>query len=212
MTSKGKLRSGSKIIDIENEQPLINNNINAQTTIEYEEISWGTIIMGWVKTVILFILLGIFLLVGTYAGLSATILYATQAGNSDPFIVARGTYVGGKVPENSFIYVNTKGEIENNFLSNLSEGFGGIKDGAVVKTLAGPVQELLVDNKKETITIIEDGETKETIDGVLPEEYAGTDFLKNQYLVECMAGACEKGELLIIDQNQISGEVITVGG
>lgn len=208
---KGKLRSSSKIVDLpDNEQPQINNNNTPQTVIEYESLSWNTILLGWGKTVILFLLLGSVLVLGIYAGLSSTILYLTSTKDAS-FIVARGTYVGGIIPEGSYVYVNTDGKIENNFLSNLNEGFSGIKNGAVVKTLAGPVQEIKVDNDKQTISIIENGKVVNEIDGALPEEYNNINYLKNQYLTECLSGACEKGELLIVNQNQVSGEVIKIG-
>lgn len=211
MASKGKLRSSSKVFDLENEQPLINNNA-PQVVIEYETLNWGAIIASWLKTIFMFFLLGIVLVAGIYAGLASTILYVVPSDKNDSFAVARGTYVGGVVPAGSIIYVSMSSSIENNFLSNLQEGFNGVKDGAVVKTLAGPVQEISIDMKNSEVSLYKDGKIEDIIEGVIPEQYADITLLKNQYLVECVSGACKKGQLSIINQEQISGEVILLTG
>lgn len=201
--NKGKLRSSSKIVDLDSEEsPRLSAPNGLTPVIEYETIGWGEVIKGWTKSIIVFILLAAVLVVGIYAGLSATIAYATSTSGSGQFFVARGTYVGGTVPEDSTIYVSTTNSISNSFITNLQEGFGGVPNGAVVKTIAGPVEEIVVDNLGNASV------GGDSIKGTLPSDFAQGGFLKNQYLVECISGSCTSGELLVINQNQISGEVI----
>lgn len=201
--NKGKLRSSSKIVDLDSEEsPRLSAPSTLTPMVEYETIGWGEVIRGWAKSIVIFLLLAAVLVVGIYAGLAATIAYSTSTPGSGQFFVARGTYVGGTVPQDSTIYVSTSNVVSNSFLTNLQEGFSGLPNGAVVKTIAGPVEEIIVDNYGNASVGGDD------IAGVLPAEFAQGGYLKNQYLVECVSGACTAGDLLVINQNQISGEVI----
>lgn len=201
--NKGKLRSSSKIVDLDSEEsPRLSAPSTLTPIVEYETIGWGEVIRGWAKSIVIFLILAAVLVVGIYAGLAATIAYSTSTPGSGQFFVARGTYVGGTVPAGSTIYVSTTNAVENSFLTNLQEGFSGLPNGAVVKTIAGPVEEIVVDNTGRASVGGDD------ISGVLPADFANGGYLKNQYLVECVSGACTSGDLLVINQNQISGEVI----
>jgi len=215
-TSKGKLRSSSRVFDLDQEDaPRLNNN-NAPSVIEYETLSWSKIILGWVKSIFVFLLLGILLIAGVYAGLAGTILYGiVNVDNKTVTVVARGTYVGGVVPEGETIYISTTHTIEGTFISNLVEGFTGVPGGATVEVLAGPIQEIKINAQKKTIDLISNGKTVETIKGTIADVDTTKKVLQNEYIVRCVGGACEAGELFIIQDGQISGEIISqqkVGG
>lgn len=189
--------------------PRLNNSSNV-ITVEYRTISWWDITKVWGKNIISFLLLGVLLLTVVYAGLSATVLYfaSNDKGN---FFVVRGAYVGGKIPAKEIVYASKTDTIENTFISNLMEGFTGLTNPVMVKTLAGPSAQVYVyPETREVVEINKNNEIVKTFEGTLAEGYEPTDgWLKEQYLVECVSGKCKTGELLILDKNQISGKVVT---
>lgn len=207
MATKGKLRSSSKIFELNEEEPKLSNNV-LPTVIEYEEIGWGHIIKGWVKSILVFLLLGLVLVVGAYAGLAATISYGTIDDRGEIIVVARGTYVGGVVPKDEIVYISTTHILDGNLWDNLQQGFVGIPNAATVQVLAGPVQEIEV--QANQILLKKGTETVGKIEGVIEDLTPNKTVLQNEYIVRCLGGACEPGELLLIKSAQISGEVVTI--
>ena len=213
MVTKGKLRSSSKVFDLDGEEtPRLNNN-NSPAVIEYEPLSWNKIIKGWLKSIAGFVVLSLVLTLGVYAGLSSTILYITTAkvdSSTSAFIVARGTFTGGMVPAGSEVYISTSNTLDGSFLTNLQQGFVGIPNGTIVEVLAGPVQKIQINSNDQTVDLLAtNGSSASSVNGIVLNDDGTKTVLENEYLVRCLGGACKTGDLLIIKKAQISGEIIS---
>lgn len=186
------------------------NNSSKVVTVEYKTVSWGEIAKVWAKHITTFILFGAVLLVAIYAGLSATVLYNVNTGKGN-FFVVRGTYVGGIIPAEQKVYASATDNLENTFLSNLQEGFMGVKNAVIVKTLAGPVSRIYVSPQLDYIMTVDDKNAIiDTFTGKVVGNVPTDGWLREQYIVECVYGAsCQPGELLVLGQKQISGKVVT---
>ncbi len=213
MAIKGKLRSSSKIFELDDDETPRLNNKNSAAVIEYEPLSWNKIIKGWLRSIAIFIALALVLVLGVYSGLSATIIYGTSAkinGTNSVFMIARGTYTGGIVPAGAKIYVSTTRLLDNSFLTNLQQGFTGLPGGAQVQVLAGPVQKIQIDPANQQVQLLStNGSPSSSVTGVVDNADSTKTFLQNEYLVRCLGGACKTGDLLIIKKEQISGEIIS---
>ena len=204
---KGKLAK-RKTVEAET-TPKLSNNKEIET-IEYKTVGWGTIIKSWAKSLTLYILLSIFILISIYTALAATVFYNVSKENQN-FFVVRGTYVGNIIPAGETIYASPDKNLDNTVISRLLEGFTGIENGVVVKTLAGPTGRIYVDpDTLQVMTVNNDNIIIEKFDGKFVGETPTDGRLKEQYLVECVyTDNCEQGTIFIISEKQISGEVRT---
>jgi hypothetical protein len=204
---KPKMSKG-KIVETE-ANPLLSNN-NTIETVEHKTVGWGAIIYSWFNSLILYVLLSVFLLISIYAGLSATVLYNVSKEDQS-FFVIRGTYVGGIIPEGETVYASPDKNLDNTVISKLLEGFVGIENGIVVKTLAGPTGQIYVDPTTQQVMTVDNNNTIiKKFDGKFVGETPADLKLKEQYLVECVyTDNCEQGTIFIINSKQISGEVAT---
>lgn len=211
MSIKPKLRSSSKILDISDEiRPALQNS---NPLVSYETLGWKPIIIGWAKSVALFLLGAIILALLLYAGLSATIAYTVNLDGHRE-IVARDTFVGNEITKNSIVYGSMDSKLENTILSKLLEGGNGligneaVSNGVVVKVLAGPTMKISLNSKGNII--IESGKNKgdvitDEIDGSIPSD----GIISEKYIVECKWGACDPGTYFFLSADNISGKVIS---
>lgn len=109
--------------------------------------------------------------------------------------------------QNQKVYASLNTPASTDFISQIMTGFFGVPQSFIGKAV------LL--NESATISISEDGEIsyekdgyEETLNGIYNGNLRGeTKQLVDQYILECISGACENGELVIVDRANIYGVV-----
>lgn len=212
---KPKYKKSSKIYKNPEDAKPLYGIPGAVAPIAYETLGWGSILNGWLRGILSFILLFAVLAAMLYAALSATVAYTVRI-NAEPHIVARNTFIGGTATPDSILYVSTEEKVPNEFMPNLMQGIEGLITGAsipkptVVKTIAGPTNDLQWDGTK--ITIAPGTKKETTIDEKVYGLKDNQNFLKNQYIVECITGDCKKGSLFILPADNVAGELLKPDG
>lgn len=192
--------------------------------IEVEQESWLSIFAGWFKSIILFLALAAAVLAVLYSGLSATIMVFSPVGSSQYEIVIRNAWAdeGGIPPEGTLVAVSPT-DSPQNWWEWITVGWLGIPNASEAKIVSTNYDKLYIAGPdSENLTVV--NLANESVNGkfwtskAIPvdEDKTNIEFnhvLKNQYLVECVAGACaagnEDGEpvYFVVDETQIYGEV-----
>lgn len=151
------------------------------------------------KGILILVTFAVVLLGVLYSGLSATLMFTapSEGDHTDRVWVARSAFPGGLVPEGSYVYGSASSPASGSILTKISEGFVGTERYFVAQTIAGP------DGK-----VVSDANGTILVNGT-PTEYKGTvteKTLEKQYLAMCTEGACKKGEVIFIPENNIVGE------
>jgi len=202
---KAKLRSGQEI-DGTTDKPSLNLP-GAQDIIEMKEETWSSIILGWLRSAILFVLLTFLLLGVVYTVLAGTIIFAASPSSSGTVLVARGTFVGAAATPNSQIYISETTRNKDDFLNNIKVGFLGAPDPSIVTVESSQYDKVQIRNN----SVVVNGKeiSGKFVDKTSPSKKPVTKTvqLNKEYLVSCKIGDCKAGTLYIIEQAQIYGEV-----
>lgn len=152
-----------------------------------------------IKTVFFFAVFGIILLGVLYSALSATLMFTAPHNDSatERVWVARGAFPGGIVPEGAHIYGSASDVASSSLFDRAAEGYVGVNDHFVAKTIAGPYAEVDTD-AKGFVTI--DG--KKTAQKFTVKK----QLLNKSYLAICEDGSCVKGDVIIVPAANIVGE------
>lgn len=134
-----------------------------------------------------------------YTSLAGTLMIAAPStqGDISKTWVARGTFTGGQIKPDTFIYASKSTPASTDFIGKVLEGYMGTNDGFVSQVISGPFNKIATDSKGQ-ITI--DGKVTDHVGNV------GSRILNNQYLVQCIEGNCKPGEYLIADYSSVVGE------
>lgn len=179
-----------------------------------KEESWLSILLGWAKGSILFIVIGLLFLALLYSGLSATLMSYVKTGPHSPHsLVVRGTWssTGSIPPVYAKAVISDTTFVPTNWWGNIVVGWMGIKNPSIVKIMSGPYDKIAVVNSKVSNL------TNNAVGGGFvssPEfTYNSTKnndisyTLKGEYLVQCISGTCQPGTYFIINPGQVYGEV-----
>ena len=132
-----------------------------------------------------------------YVAFAATLLRVVPTGTMGGVLVREPTYEGGMIPENAVVLVRTSGSAPDNMIGRLQQAFTVQSDAALVRVEAGPYGK---------ITWASPGLT--TVNGkrvsVLLTKNPG-EYLSNQYIAECLQGACDKGSGLLFRADGVLG-------
>lgn len=155
---------------------------------------------GGIKFLISIVAFVIFVLITLYTCLSGTLMFAAPSPTSsaERIWVARGTFDGGNIDAGKTVYGSSAGPVASDFIGKFSEGYTGVEEHYVADVVAGPLgvvtsrdNQIFVDGKATGIA----GSTSEI-------------KLRDQYIATCVFGDyCQKGQVIIIDKNSVSGEV-----
>lgn len=145
-----------------------------------------------------------------YLCLSATLLRVVPT--FDGLVPVKNmTYRGGIAPEGAVLLVSQEKNQKDNPLDRLRQAFVPDSSAVVVKVVAGPYGKL--NWAPPNILTVEGVPSKvpfpKTSDGKSPIADKDEPYLKDEYYVECIKGACEPGTGLIIQKDKIYGTVIT---
>lgn len=185
----------------------------------YEE-TWETIIKSWIKNVLIITLVGVLGLAALYSGLTATLMmYVPVTEDSGRVWVARGTWAdNGGIPNiGDQAVISTTTALPTNTLNLIETGWFGINEPAVVKIVSEQYITLSYDTENQTVSINGDATVDdEPISSSLAfnvdsKDNTDTITLTDQFLAECVAGSCEEGTYLIVNENQIYGEPANFG-
>lgn len=139
-------------------------------------------------------------LVVVYACFAVTIMRVLPTDTNLGFIPVKNiTYPGGIVPEGELIVANTSASQGDGLLDRMRQAVVPSASTVLVKVKAGPYGRVAwapsglttVDGKSLGIILRKDPETK---------------LLNKQYIGECLGGACEVGEGVMIPEGNIYGE------
>lgn len=145
-------------------------------------------------------LLFVFLILAVlYTSLAGTLMIAAPSskGEMTKTWVARGTFNGGQIKPNTFIYASKSHAASTDFMGKVLEGYMGTDNAFVAQVISGPF------NKVAT-----DSHGKITIDGKATDHSGDvvSRILNNQYLVQCIEGDCVPGEYLVAEYASVVGE------
>lgn len=148
-------------------------------------------------------MLGIVLVI--YACFAATIIRVIPT-NTDmgPIAVKNSTFPGGVAEVDTEIVVSMSTPQPEGTLDRLKQAVLISTDAALVKVVAGPDGTL---SWAETGLITVDGE-RVPVRVMSPPN---GPFLVNEYIVECLEGACQKGNGYIVSADHIYGEPFRIG-
>lgn len=108
------------------------------------------------------------------------------------------TFDGGIVPVGENVIVNLEGEVDDSILGSLKQAFVPQSGDAEVVVLTKPYGEI---TRAEDGSVSVDGEKIGVIELDSEKEY-----LEDKYLAECLAGACNAGDIVLVDKNSVYGE------
>jgi hypothetical protein len=210
MSIKPKLKSSSKIVDLpDGVRPTIQNS---NPLFSYETVGWGPIVVSWAKSISLFVAFALVLALVLYAGLAATIAYGIKIEDKY-YGVARDTFVGNVIPAGENVYASASTPIDSTLTAKLIEGgkilIGqqALEDAVEVKVIAGPTMKIAI-GENNTTTILSGKNSGEVIIDPITGLKSDVNLIKDDYIVECLWGACEEGELFLIPASNISGKII----
>lgn len=108
------------------------------------------------------------------------------------------------------IYASTVNEAPTSGFSGAATrvilAFTGAEEGITGKVLTTDTLTKITIQPNNTITYTENGATL-TTQGTYAGELSGEYTLREEYLIECVSGACEQGEIIILPEKNVIGVV-----
>lgn len=148
-----------------------------------------------VRSIAVFVILGCVMLFLTYVVLATTVFVVMRA-DSHNVAVLRNTFPVGAAPADTYVYASSVA-VDSTLVGKADQAVFGVPAGSVVKIVAGPAATVW-SNKAGLIVV--DGTATQYIGKVDRQD------LTRQYLALCVAGACEGGAAVVIEQDNIIGE------
>lgn len=154
--------------------------------------------------------LGIFLaiILLVYVCFAATILRVVPTSEAGLIPVKNITFTGGIVPPGREVVVDTEEPQGSGIFDRLKQSFVPNSNAAVVRVVSDPIGKL---KWVQPNILMVDGEPVGVPMSPLdkdgnPRDFSGDNgFLKDEYVAECIKGACVEGEALIIPSENIMG-------
>jgi hypothetical protein len=167
-------------------------------------IAKSSYVRNVIKRVISISVWSIVFLFGVYLCFAMTIVRFVPTQSMGLILTKNITYSGGIIPEDAVVLVSKTDEANDSILGHLKNSFVPVSSASKVKVIAGPYGELSW-AKPGLVSV--DGKLKDTILPEKPEEY-----LKDQYIVECISGDCTEGESFIVSKNNVIGSLSAGNG
>lgn len=169
--------------------------------------TYGRLIVRRIITMTGFSLLALIVLYLCFAATWMRVVPTLSGSGLVP--VKNVTYDGGIVPADVEILVDRANPQDSDLLSHIKQSFVPSDDAAVVRVITGPYGEmqwgqpniLTVDGNPIGVPFPPDSDGKSPIDEFNP-------FLRDEYVVECVSGACEVGDAFIVHKDNIYGVLL----
>lgn len=174
----------------------------ADTETARDHIATATKTLGrGAKVLIGTALFTVFILVAIHTALAGSLMFTASTDDrpmTERVWVARGTFVGGQIDSGTQVYGSASSLAADDFLGKVKEGYLGSPDYYIATVIAGPVA--TVENGKDNKILVNGKDSGYT--GKVEKTN-----LRNQFLAECIEGACTPGEFIYADYASIAGEV-----
>lgn len=198
-------------VDTSSAKPALAFDSNSDI-IMFSEESWFSILGSWIKSALLLCLSALLIFAALYTVLAATLFFVTGVDDK-PVFVARNTFLGGVPSVDDMILVSKTTPSSTDPLSRLQSAFLGIDEPAIVKVLTEPTDNVTASGGKVTVT----GKNPNTYDGAFVNDKGEASSLNqtimtDQILVECVSGSCTAGQLFLVKNDNVYGEVKNVEG
>ena len=198
---KPRMRKAGNSVDATGQKPALSFDTSSDI-IMFKEESWVAIVLSWLKTSIMFALSAALIMAILYVILAGTLLFFTSV-SGNLALVARGTFLGGNPSTGEIVLASNDVPASTDPLSKMKDGILGVPNSIVVEVLSNP---------NEIITKTSDGISVEnggTFSGNVkfPEGSDNPLQLNKQIAVQCVAGSCTVGDIMVLDTNLIYGEV-----
>lgn len=225
---RGKFIDKSSTVTSDDQVGML--SVPGAEVVEVEQESWFSIILGWSKSIIGFVLLLIVVLALLFTGLGTSILTFTPLNPDNALqreIVLRGAWAetGGQPPLETVVAVShsAPAPTAENWWNWAPIAWVGIENPSKVTIVSTDHDEIVIGGTKEDAWVVNKSSVTtddKPIEGELVSS-AGHSFqsfdegadvsdsfkLKNAYLVKCISGSCEPGTFFIIPETYIYGEV-----
>ena len=178
-----------------------------QPEVRITRSTYGRLIVRRVLKMVGFFLLALIILYICFAATWMRVVPTVSGSGLVP--VKNVTYDGGIIPSDVEILVDRAAPQGKGLLSHLKQAFIPSDDAAVVRVIEGPYGELqwgqpnilTVDGNPIGVPFPADSEGKSPIDEFNP-------FLRDEYVVECISGACNEGEAFIVKRDHVYGVLL----
>lgn len=164
------------------------------------------IITGSLGSILTVIILGYAVTAGTIG------MFTFNTGNPN-FILrpafSNGAITGGYIQKEEPIYASLTQPAGTDFISQLVTGIsGGAPQAVTGKPATLDYTAKIFINDNGTITVLNNDNTETELEGTYQGNLRGAQQLSDEYIIQCISGDCEKGELLIISKDNIYGVVV----
>jgi len=202
---KPKMRRQGAAVDAAGQKPALSYD-SSSDIIMFKEESWTAIVLGWLKTSIMFTLSAALIMGILYIILAGTLLFFTPV-SGQLALVARGTFLGGDPSAGEVILASNDIPASTDPLSKIKDGTFGVPNSIVVKVIGAPNSTVT-----QTGSGIRSDDGSEATGAVkFPEGSGNSVQLGDELAVQCVSGACTVGDIFIINTNLVYGEVRNVG-
>ena len=218
----GKFLDKRSVISADDDQ-VGQLSVPGAEVIEIQQESWASIIYGWFKGLLGFILLLAVIGAGLFTGLGMTVLnyVPLNPDSASRSIVLRGAWAdtGGIPPVGTQVAVSqTKAAPTDAWWDWIAISWAGIPAASKVEVVSTDYNRLYIAGTPEdaTVTIVD----KPSVTGPFvpngnvsfdkydeKETFEENVQLKDSYLVKCISGTCEENTYFVVTQGQIYGEV-----
>lgn len=223
MVSKKQAKLIDKSATVQSDDQVGALSVPGAQIVEVQEESWASIIFGWLKNIFIFLALAAVVLAALYSGLAATIIvYSPTNSEGDRNFVLRGTWseTGGIPPVGTEVAISQDTLApKDNWWDWIPIGWTGIPNVSTVEIATTDYDKLYINNvpnEGTKVVVLENesinGEFKRSPALPLKDKEDNVAFevnhqLKNEFLVHCVSGSCEKGTYFVISKDQIFGEI-----
>lgn len=172
------------------------------------KIAKSAALKGYLRTLVSVLLwTGIVFLV-IYFCFAATLLRVVPSlSGTGPVFIKNATVEGGMFPSGHEVLVDPTRENEGGVMDNLYVSFVPSSDYQEVEIISGPYGEFSVDG--DGAVTVDGGETGLVMHEMFSED-RDDEVLRDEYIAECLSGACEEGQAVIVPVENIAGEKVYV--
>lgn len=199
---------GGGTVDVSEQKPALAYDSNSDI-IMFAQESWLTITASWLKSALMFILSALLIFTVMYGTLAASLFFVTSV-DSKVTAVARDTFLGGIPAKNDMVLTSPTQVAGDNPLDRLREAVLGVKDAQIVEILSGPSDKISMSGDSFTVTGQEPGFFHGAIISSDGKRITKNFQLGDQYLTSCVGGACKPNTFLIVEEENLYGEVVNL--
>lgn len=208
--AKPSLKGSGSPVDVSEEKPALAYDSNSDI-IMFSEESWLTISLSWLKTSFFFLMSAMLIFTIMYGTLAASLLFATPV-DGKVTVVARDTFLGGIPSKGNVVLTSPTQAAGTSPMDRLKEAGLGVKDSQLVTILSGPNDHVQINGDSFVVTGQEPGSYPGSLGNASGAKVTASFQLANQYVAQCVSGACIPGEFILVEDANTYGELVDFEG